>query len=87
MNWLPLRQEWTGHAEKTLARLPATLQRRIFDAIDLFAETGEGDVIQLHGRDPEEHRLRVGGWRVLFWWKKSERLMRIRRIAPRGDVY
>jgi mRNA interferase RelE/StbE len=59
------RVEITPPARRDLRRLDAPVRRRVLDALDrLVGDPPTGDVVKLQGRD--EHRLRVGDWRVLI---------------------
>lgn len=76
----------TGPARRDLGRLDRTAAARVRDAIDLFAETGRGDVrhLRAHGR---ELALRVGAWRVRFVLYEDTQTMEVLRVLPRGWVY
>ncbi len=83
MNWTI---RWTRPAEKNLRRLDALTQRRVHDAVTRLAETGEGDLRRLAGRD-REWRLRVGDHRVLLSLDASLRLAVILAVRHRSDAY
>ena len=55
---------WKGPAQRDLRGIDPTHARRILDAVDRFAATGQGDVKRLRGSDGI--RLRVGDYRVRF---------------------
>ena len=55
---------WTEPAQADVRRLDKPTAMRIFAALHRFAETGEGDVKALQGRD--ELRLRVADYRLFF---------------------
>ena len=57
--------EWSQGAIKDIRRLDKPLMVRITRAIEVFAETGRGDVKRLTDADGA-YRLRVGEWRVRF---------------------
>jgi mRNA-degrading endonuclease RelE of RelBE toxin-antitoxin system len=44
-----------------------------------------GDVIKLRGRD--DHRLRVGDWRIILRLDEQARIVRVLRVLPRGRAY
>ena len=52
----------------------------------VLADTGEGDVRRLHGRDRDVFRLRVGEWRVLFT-VIAGLVVLIARVHPRSSAY
>ena len=33
------------------------------------------------------YRLRVGNWRIIYWYEETEDIVYIDHIGPRGDVY
>jgi mRNA-degrading endonuclease RelE of RelBE toxin-antitoxin system len=79
---------WSERSLKDTERLDAQTRRRIFDAVERFATTGQGDIKRLHGRSGE-HRLRVGGWRVLFRYEAAPEpgTVYVVRVLPRGRAY
>ncbi len=77
---------WTDTAGKDLRRLDARAAARVVAAVERLAGTGNGDVKRLH-TDTPEWRLRVGTWRVRFVFEPALRVMRIRRVLPRGSAY
>jgi mRNA-degrading endonuclease RelE of RelBE toxin-antitoxin system len=58
---------------------------RILQAIDRYAEFGEGHVKSLGGEFKGLSRLRVGNHRVLF--DESEDTITIHRVRDRRDAY
>ena len=78
---------WQPAARRDLSRLDAQVQERILEAVERFAETGQGDVIRLQDVRPPEWRLRVGAWRIRFSRDESERVLDILRVRPRDKAY
>ena len=72
-------------ARKRLERIPQPDRRRILLAINRLGEGLAGDVKPLKGRD--DWRLRVGGWRVIFSVDAEQRVIKVKYIDVRGDVY
>jgi mRNA-degrading endonuclease RelE of RelBE toxin-antitoxin system len=70
-----------------LKRLDSPVQRRVVDAVQHFARTGEGDVVRLVDVKPPEYRLRVGDWRVRFARDDERPLLHVLRVLPRGKAY
>jgi len=60
------RVEWSEPALDDLASLERSAARRIWQAVERFADSGLGDVKKLHDVDPPTLRLRVGDYRVFF---------------------
>lgn len=80
------RVEVEAPARRDLRRLDPPVRTRILDALDrLVASPPAGDVIKLQGRD--EHRLRVGDWRVIVRLDREQRTIHVLRVLPRGRAY
>lgn len=84
---MSLRVEWTPRAQRDLARLDRPARSRIVAAVLKLAETSQGDVIKLAGKQPPEYRLRVGGWRVRFGWDQAIGVLVILHVFKRGQGY
>ena len=81
------RIEISRVARRYLERLDNPTRRRIGTAIDELGNNPfEGDVRRLEG-EPNLHRKRVGDFRILFRIDRSQRLIRIEAIRPRGEAY
>jgi mRNA-degrading endonuclease RelE of RelBE toxin-antitoxin system len=63
--------ELTPGARRDLGRLDRPTRARIVATVLRLAETSQGDVLKLAGKQPPEYRLRVGGWRVRFAWDQA----------------
>lgn len=72
-------------ARKRLEKIPQPDRRRILLTINRLSEGLVGDVKPLKGRD--DWRLRVGGWRVILSVDMEKRVIRVKYIDVRGDVY
>lgn len=79
--------EWTPRALKDMRRLDAAVRRRVSDAVERYAETGVGDVVQLTDVEPPEYRMRVGAWRVRFQRRSRRKVLVILRVLPRDKAY
>ena len=75
---------WTDAAIKDLGRLDKKTATRVDQAIQRFADTGQGDVKRLKGQQGEL-RLRVGKWRVRF--TANEDGLSVFHVLPRGKAY
>ena len=73
-------------AQRDLERLERATATRVVEALERFAETGQGDVRRLRGVSPPEYRLRVGAWRVRFRYLVPG-VLEVLRILPRGEAY
>lgn len=80
-----LRTIWKQTAKKDLRRLESALAQRLILAVELFAETGRGDVKSLQGSYQSLFRLRIGDWRILLQLEGD--VLYVMRVLPRGQAY
>lgn len=76
-------------AEKALARMPRGLALRMLNELKAVAANPaayRGDWKPLAGM-PDGWRLRVGDWRAICELRGDELVLRVLKVAPRGDVY
>lgn len=71
-------------ALKFLRKQTPEQQRRLVAAIHKLPE--QGDIKPMAGR-PEEYRLRVGPYRVLYTVRETVLVVQVLSIGSRGDVY
>lgn len=84
MNW---SLEWTPRALKDLRKLDGSIRSRVVASVERYAQSGEGDVLQLTDIDPPEYRLRVGDWRVRFHRDSTRAILILLRVLPRDKAY
>ena len=72
-------------AEKRIHKIPNPDKRRILTAIDKLHAGLSGDLKPMKMR--EEWRLRVGDWRILLDIDIGARLILVKYIDSRGNVY
>jgi mRNA-degrading endonuclease RelE of RelBE toxin-antitoxin system len=82
-----LRIDWTTRAQRDLDRLDRPTRVRIVAAALRLAETNQGDVVKLAGKQPPEYRLRVGGWRIRFAWDQAAGALIVLHVFKRGQGY
>ena len=70
-------------AARALRKLPEKVQTRIVDALNSYAETGEGNVTKLVNK--QGARLRVGDYRVILVEGKDE--IEVLAVGHRKDIY
>ncbi|MGH9741471.1 MAG: type II toxin-antitoxin system RelE family toxin [Candidatus Acidiferrum sp.] len=75
---------WTEPAKADVRRIDKPIAMRILVGLHRFAESGEGDINALQGR--EELRLRVGDYRIFFVGITPDTI-EIRRVLHRGGAY
>ena len=68
-------------AVKAIERMDTPTKQRIRQGVESIPQ---GDIKPLQGCEGT-FRLRIGDWRILFSYEGGE--IRIKKIAPRGDVY
>jgi mRNA interferase RelE/StbE len=74
---------WTDPARADVRRLDKPAAMRILSTLHRFAESGEGDVTALQGRD--ELRLRIGDYRLFF--VNIADALEVRRVLHRREAY
>ena len=84
MRW---QTEWRPRARSDLDDLTPQVRRRVLDAVSRLAETGYGNLRQLHGRGDPEWRLRVGDWRVILAFDYQKGTLAVMRVQHRREVY
>ena len=74
-------------AAKYLKRIDHSTRKRIIAALEgLKLRPPMGDIAPMKGM-PGYYRLRVGSYRAIFYVDHNEKIIYIRTIAPRGNVY
>jgi mRNA interferase RelE/StbE len=74
---------YTKRARKQWRKLPVFAQEQIDAALELYAETGEGNVKRLVNIDAL--RLRTGDYRAIFTETKTE--IEVLAVGHRKDIY
>ena len=81
------RIDFKPSAEKSLAKLPADLQKRIVRAVELLAENPRPHgVVKMEG-DETLWRIRVGDFHVVYEIHDSVLLVMVLRVGHRREVY
>jgi mRNA interferase RelE/StbE len=73
----------TPAALRQWIKLTADVRARIKAKLDMFAETGIGDVKRLRGRAGS--RLRVGDWRAIFYTEGNTIV--VAAVGHRREIY
>lgn len=73
-------------AAKALSALPKPDRVRVVEAIDMLCETPAAGSA-LKGEFEGLRRLRVGHFRVVYEWERTELVILVVRIGHRRDVY
>jgi mRNA interferase RelE/StbE len=80
--------KYRRQARNYLARLPIKIKSRIVEKLHEIKENPDDpnlDVDKLRGESG--YRLRVGQYRVIYTLNKSQLIIEVVRIRPRGDIY
>jgi mRNA interferase RelE/StbE len=75
--------KYSKQAMKVAKRLDSVTAQRIKTAIEKLPD---GDIKQIKGVNLSIYRLRVGDWRILYFFEDDNTIF-IDKIAPRGEVY
>jgi len=75
---------WTEPARADIRRLDKPSAMRVLAALHRLADSGEGDVKALQGR--EELRFRAGDYRLFFVCPAADTI-EIRRVLHRREAY
>jgi len=83
----PWQIEVLPAALRDAGRLDPPIRKRVRRGIEALANDplSSPKLLPLKGRD--DHRLRVGDWRVLLHLDEATRTITVRRILPRGRAY
>jgi mRNA interferase RelE/StbE len=76
-------------AAKYLQRLPKNIQEHIKTTLKQLEinPLEHADVKAMAGEWTGYYRLRIGKFRIIFWYDKKESIVYIDHIGARGDVY
>lgn len=76
-------------AAKYLKKLPEPHKTRMKDALKQLEQTplAYPGIKAMLGEWAGYHRIRVGSWRIIFWYDEAEDIVYVDHIGPRGDVY
>lgn len=75
-------------ALKELQSLPQKAVRKVSSAIDELAENPRPDgVKKLKGSDQDLYRIRVGDYRIIYSVEDEIKIIDIRKIGHRKDIY
>lgn len=85
-----MKIKYSKKSLKFLAKQDKATVHRIKNAITkLTYSPPEGDIKQMQGNDKGKMRLRVGSYRVIYWYSTDNNLeiLYIDEIGNRGDIY
>jgi mRNA-degrading endonuclease RelE of RelBE toxin-antitoxin system len=76
---------WSDEARVDIRALDRRTAMRIFDGLQRYTLTGEGDVRVLEGKYAGQLRLRLGDYRVFF--ALSGNMLRVLKVKHRREAY
>ena len=75
-------------AAKEIAELPSKISNHVLDAIKNLAENPRPlGCKKLKGEHTELWRIRVGDYRVIYFIGETIKIVEIRRVGHRKDIY
>lgn len=74
-------------AEKQIAKLPTTVRKRIYAALDGLCEQPRPRGCKKLRAEDDLWRIRVGDYRVVYTIEDDELIILVVRVAHRKDVY
>ncbi|MBR0035797.1 MAG: hypothetical protein IJP54_08990 [Synergistaceae bacterium] len=75
----------TETAKKRIAKISQPEKHRILTAIARLHEGLVGDIKRMKGS--KDFRLRVGGWRLILSADPLKRMILVKDVDTRGDIY
>ena len=81
------RIEFKPSAEKSLAKLPTGLQKRIVRAVELLAATPRPHGVVKMAGDENLWRIRAGDFRVVYEIHDRVLLVMVLRVGHRREIY
>ena len=85
-----MKIKYSKKSLKFLAKQDATTVNRIRNAVIILTYTPpEGDIKAMQGTEKGKMRLRVGSYRVIYWYSQENdiEILFIDGIGNRGDIY
>ncbi|MXY47247.1 MAG: type II toxin-antitoxin system RelE/ParE family toxin [Chloroflexi bacterium] len=77
---------YNPQARRDLRRLDKVSAMRILNALERLAGDRSGEIRRLRG-SPNEWRMRVGDWRVIFEFDMNDQQILVKRISRRDRAY
>ena len=81
------RIDFKPSAEKSLAKLPTGLQKRIVRAVELLAATPRPHGVVKMAGDENLWRIRAGDFRVVYEIHDSVLFVMVLRVGHRREIY
>jgi mRNA interferase RelE/StbE len=79
---------FTTQAAKSLQRMPGKTANLIREKLGQIANDPSASIPNASKlQDRAGYRLRIGDWRVIYEINKTEVVIIVLKIAPRGEVY
>ena len=77
------------NAEKYLQKLPTNQKEKIKSSLFKLAINPDNypQALPMVGKWTGYRRIRIGNFRIIFWFDRSENIIYVDNIGPRGDIY
>lgn len=77
------------HAARYLKRFPSDTKNRIKNILVQLElnPLDQPDIKHMVGEWDGYHRIRTGKFRIIYWFDKTDDIVYVDHIGPRGDVY
>lgn len=87
--WKPRQLVFTARASRDPRKLPADAAARVLAMLTRYAETGQGDVVQLTDVRPPVRRLRAGDYRAFVAEPPADApdTLPVRAVRNRREAY
>jgi plasmid stabilization system protein ParE len=82
---MPKRIVWSAQAKADIRGVEQLIALQILKTLARYAQTGEGNIRQLHGIEPPLIRLRAQDHRVFF--RDKGEYLEISRVLDRKEAY
>ena len=81
------RIEFTGAAKRQFDKLPASVQRRLAEAVDHLSEDPRPDGVKKLSGKEGLYRVRSGDYRIVYRIEDNRLLVLVVKIGHRREVY
>lgn len=79
--------EWSERAERTLSKLPEYISSRIARKVDSIRSDPFHYLEHYKGEDTDTYKLRIGDYRALIDIDFPNKILKVRVVGHRKDIY
>jgi mRNA interferase RelE/StbE len=77
----------TRQAEKAIRRLPLSILHRVDHILQTLEENPVPSGSKKLSGHSDLYRIRVGDWRIVYILDRTNKMVLVVKIAPRGEAY